>query len=95
MCSASRPSTTSPDARHPKMTVLLSWDHFARLWPLFEWALFLYRHPPTHLELSCARGRAAACFLGLEGKQFLLKCCFLDLLKFSGTAQEPPPARHC
>lgn len=39
--------------KHRKMTVLLGWDHFARLWPLFEWATFLNAHPPTNLELAC------------------------------------------
>jgi len=39
--------------KHPRMTVLLSWDHFARLWPLFEWATFLLRHSPTQIELAC------------------------------------------
>jgi len=40
--------------KHPRMTVILSWDHFARLWPLYEWATFLLEHSPVSVELSCS-----------------------------------------
>merc|ERR1711924_510856 len=40
--------------KHPRLTVILSWDHFARLWPLYEWATFLLEHSPVNVELSCS-----------------------------------------
>jgi hypothetical protein len=40
--------------KHPRMTVILSWDHFARLWPLYEWATFMLEHSPVNVELSCS-----------------------------------------